>query len=104
MQSEFEIAEAKKRLLIGGLSNEEKKELLAKVKGDKDFEEMFIKHEERKMRSLQKEEDMKMQNENIEELKMESLQVDEEIKKEKKIGKWKRRLLAFFCIRFEKDD
>ena len=47
---------------------------------------------------------MKMQNENIEELKKESLQVDEEIKKEKKIGKWKKRLLEFFCLRIEKDD
>ena len=51
LQSGFEIAEAKKRLLIGGLTNEEKKDQLGKIKGDQDFKEMYLKHEERKMRS-----------------------------------------------------
>lgn len=104
LQCEVELAEAKKRLLAEEISSDEEKILLEKVKDDEKFKETYLEHMERKRNMRKRDKEIECQRLLIEELKMESLALGEELQKKKKIGKWKRRFLAFFCVKAEDDE
>ena len=104
LDSQYEAAQAKKRLFTGDITESEKGELLEKLKGDNEFMEMHQKHMEIERKNSEMKEILKKQMKQIENLKMETLQVDEDLRKAKKVGKWKRRVLAFFCIRIDDND
>ena len=104
LDNEYEIAQAKRRLFAGDINETEKGELFEKIEGDQEFKKRYQKHVEIEQENLEMEEIIKTQMKQIENLKMETLHVDEDIRKAKKVGKWKRRVLAFFCIRINDDD
>ena len=104
LDREYEIAFAKRSLIVGDLTSDQKEAMLEKVKGDKEFEDVYQKQVEKEQESSEMEEIILSQNEQIEELNMEVSKVDGEIRKERKIGKWKRRILSLLCIRIEDDD
>lgn len=104
LDSEHEIALAKKRLLVEDLPSNEKEALLERVKGDKEFEDIYLEQIEKEQKSSEMADIILSQNRHIEDLNSEISTADEEIRKERKIGKWKRRMLALFCIRIEDDD